>query len=65
MGRGLSGLRPRFAGSARAANYHAAKATYDADERSARRTRVAFGRPLFVPAGPADHGVLLSFVFHP
>ena len=65
MGGGIAGLRTLLAAGAIPADGHTAKTADDADERSARGARVAFGRPLFVPAGAAYHRVVLSLFCHP
>jgi hypothetical protein len=43
---------------------HPTNAAHDADERSARRAGIAFGRALLVSAGAADHCVLLGQFSH-
>jgi hypothetical protein len=40
--------------------FYPAKRADDADERSAIRARVALGRALLVPAGPANHRIAFT-----
>jgi hypothetical protein len=42
------------------AEFYPAKRADDADERAAIRARVAFGRALLVPAGPANHRIAFT-----
>ena len=42
------------------AEFYPAEGANDADERPAIRARVAFGRPLLVPAGATNHRIAFT-----